>query len=243
MTNRIIAPSMSSRVTRRKERTRRLLLRVALELFFEKGIYVTTIEDITERADVGKGTFYKYFKSKDALLETELQEGLDHILTETKQRIDLSDSALDTVVGHIIGARLDFFLECPQFLLLFHQIRGLLQLTTESSAGLRTVYNAHLDQLAALLRKPLGRKHQMSRPLAIAIAAYTSGLLTYHLLFSEASTSRSYRDDLKAQLEGSIQAIVSARQGPRPAAKRAGSRGIGKVTHDLPLSNGRLPTF
>ncbi len=54
----------SSRIERRREKTRRLLIEVALGLFYEKGIYRTKIEDITERADIGKGTFYQYFETK-----------------------------------------------------------------------------------------------------------------------------------------------------------------------------------
>ncbi len=62
-----------SRVERRKERTRRALLAVALELFHQKGIYWTKIEDITERADIGKGTFYQHFETKEDLLEVLLE--------------------------------------------------------------------------------------------------------------------------------------------------------------------------
>jgi AcrR family transcriptional regulator len=39
-----------------------------LDLFAAKGFAETTVEDITEAADVGKGTFFNYFPSKDHLL-------------------------------------------------------------------------------------------------------------------------------------------------------------------------------
>jgi AcrR family transcriptional regulator len=58
----------SARVARRKQKTQEILLQVALGLFSEKGIHWTKIEDITERADIGKGTFYKYFPTKEALI-------------------------------------------------------------------------------------------------------------------------------------------------------------------------------
>lgn len=53
-----------SRVEKRKAKTNRRLLEVARQLFSEKGIYWAKVEDITETADFGKGTFYKYFDSK-----------------------------------------------------------------------------------------------------------------------------------------------------------------------------------
>ena len=40
------------------------LLNSAFNLFIEKGINDTTIQEIVDNAGVGKGTFYFYFKDK-----------------------------------------------------------------------------------------------------------------------------------------------------------------------------------
>src|SRR6202035_4055921 len=53
---------------RRSTETREGLFRAALDLFAQKGFAETTVEDITEAADVGKGTFFNYFPSKDHIL-------------------------------------------------------------------------------------------------------------------------------------------------------------------------------
>jgi AcrR family transcriptional regulator len=53
---------------RRTAETRERLFRSALDLFARKGFNETTVEDITEAADVGKGTFFNYFPSKDHIL-------------------------------------------------------------------------------------------------------------------------------------------------------------------------------
>ena len=53
---------------RRSVETRERLFRAALNLFAQKGFLETTVEDITEAADVGKGTFFNYFPSKDHIL-------------------------------------------------------------------------------------------------------------------------------------------------------------------------------
>src|SRR5262249_20135144 len=50
---------------RRSAEIRERLFRSALELFAHKGFVNTTVEDITEAADVGKGTFFNYLPSKD----------------------------------------------------------------------------------------------------------------------------------------------------------------------------------
>lgn len=53
---------------RRSAQIRELLFRSALDLFAKKGFAETTVEDITNAADVGKGTFFNYFPSKDHIL-------------------------------------------------------------------------------------------------------------------------------------------------------------------------------
>ena len=53
---------------RRREETQEKIYQAALRLFAERGYNATTIEAITEVADVGKGTFFNYFQSKDHVL-------------------------------------------------------------------------------------------------------------------------------------------------------------------------------
>jgi TetR/AcrR family transcriptional regulator, cholesterol catabolism regulator len=59
---------------RKKLQVERRLRSAALVLFREKGYEATTVEEIAERADVAKGTFFNYFPRKDALLEALLDD-------------------------------------------------------------------------------------------------------------------------------------------------------------------------
>ncbi len=58
----------SSRRGRRSAELRERLFRAALDQFAKKGFLETTVEDITNAADVGKGTFFNYFPSKEHIL-------------------------------------------------------------------------------------------------------------------------------------------------------------------------------
>jgi AcrR family transcriptional regulator len=58
----------SARRQRRSSEIRERLFRASLDLFAKKGFAETTVEDITNAADVGKGTFFNYFPSKDHTL-------------------------------------------------------------------------------------------------------------------------------------------------------------------------------
>lgn len=48
---------------------RQLIIESAFELFFKKGYTNTKIIEIADLANIGKGTFYEYFKSKESLLK------------------------------------------------------------------------------------------------------------------------------------------------------------------------------
>ena len=64
----------SDRRTRRREQTREKLVRAARVVFARKGIDNTRINEITEEADVGFGSFYNHFDSKEAIVEAVLAE-------------------------------------------------------------------------------------------------------------------------------------------------------------------------
>ncbi|MCA9904547.1 MAG: TetR family transcriptional regulator [Anaerolineae bacterium] len=55
-------------IDRRVQRTRALLRRALIQLIEEKGYDAVTIQDITERANLGRTTFYLHYESKDDLM-------------------------------------------------------------------------------------------------------------------------------------------------------------------------------
>jgi AcrR family transcriptional regulator len=62
------ASTFPDRRQRHAAEIRERLFRAALDLFAQHGFADTTVEDITNSADVGKGTFFNYFPSKDHIL-------------------------------------------------------------------------------------------------------------------------------------------------------------------------------
>ena len=58
----------AGRRERRRAETARRILDTAMRLFMEQGYASTTIEAITEAADIGKGTFFNYFPGKEHLV-------------------------------------------------------------------------------------------------------------------------------------------------------------------------------
>src|SRR5689334_8627333 len=80
-------------VDRRVRRTQRALREAFVGLVLEHGYDGVTIEDITERADVARATFYAHFDDKEQLLTTLFEE----ITTELSERL----TRVDHVPEHI----------------------------------------------------------------------------------------------------------------------------------------------
>ncbi|GHO56669.1 TetR/AcrR family transcriptional regulator [Ktedonobacter robiniae] len=101
-------------VDRRAQRTRQVLWQAFLEIMQEKGFTAMSIQEITERANVHRGTFYAHFADKYALLEAIIREEFRDLLTSTLP----SESQWERKTLHLlIETTLDYFKsmhrQCP----------------------------------------------------------------------------------------------------------------------------------
>jgi AcrR family transcriptional regulator len=100
------APKVS-RLDRRKARTRQALIDAAVRLIAEGRGDRASIAEITEEADIGFGSFYNHFDSKEQLFQTASEE----VLERWGQQIDrgsagITDPAELFAVGMRISGRL-----------------------------------------------------------------------------------------------------------------------------------------
>jgi AcrR family transcriptional regulator len=84
------------------------LLGSAWELFQEQGYDHTTVEDITEAADVAKGTFFNYFETKQALLDEVALWRIDALGQNVLAEGDVPQSAMARI-KLVIGAMAEEF--------------------------------------------------------------------------------------------------------------------------------------
>ncbi len=82
---------LESRHARRRQRTIAQLRQAALELLLEKGYDAVSIQDITDRADLGRGTFYIYFRSKEDIVWSIIEEGFKRT---TAQAIQMAEGKM-----------------------------------------------------------------------------------------------------------------------------------------------------
>lgn len=67
---------------------RKLILRIAEKIISKKGYSETTIDEITKRAKIGKGTFYLYFKNKEELFFSIINENLENLVEKIKREVE-----------------------------------------------------------------------------------------------------------------------------------------------------------
>ena len=90
-----------SRQERRRARTRARLISAAGTLFARQGVENTRINEITEEADVGFGSFYNHFASKEAIVEAVLAETIASQGAAIQSvTADLDDPAEAVAVAH-----------------------------------------------------------------------------------------------------------------------------------------------
>ncbi len=78
----------TSRHERRRMQTRALLIRTTTALVLEKGFDAITIQDITDRADLGRGTFYIHFKDKEEVVWAAFQDLFQSLEREAHEALD-----------------------------------------------------------------------------------------------------------------------------------------------------------
>lgn len=96
---------VEARGARRKRETRERLLRAAFELIAARGADAVAINEITEAADVGFGSFYNHFESKEAVHAAVLRmvfDGFGSALDELGAAIDDPAEKLALAARHAI---------------------------------------------------------------------------------------------------------------------------------------------
>jgi len=89
--------SVVARREREKLIRREIILEAAEGLFEIKGFETTTVDEIASSAELGKGTIYSYFRSKEEIYIAILEKGLNVLMEKCRQAIGGSNSATEAL--------------------------------------------------------------------------------------------------------------------------------------------------
>lgn len=131
-----------NRHERRRQRTREKLQQAAMGLILEKGYDAMSIQDITDRADLGRGTFYIHFAGKEEIIWSVIQAGFD-----------AEDRAARLALGRVLPPQPEFYAYTRIFRHA-HQNRNL-YLVMLGSQGSSTLTSRVQDYLAADFEKEM----------------------------------------------------------------------------------------
>ena len=111
---------MAARTDRRVERTRQLIRAAFRSLLEEKGYETVTVQDIIDRANVGRATFYAHFDNKDELFAS----GFDELRASLKalQRAALSRGG--EIGERVFGFSLEMFTHASEYRKVFQAMTG-----------------------------------------------------------------------------------------------------------------------
>lgn len=124
-------------VTARGEATRSKLLAAAEIEIGEKGFHIASVSSITTRADVGQGTFYLYFHSKDEIFLTLVRD----IGARLRKHMALAvNGAADRIIAERRG--LEAFFEFA------HAHPGLYRIVQESQFVDESVFREYYERIA-----------------------------------------------------------------------------------------------
>jgi AcrR family transcriptional regulator len=203
--------------------TRQGLLSAGRKLFSDRGLYESRVEEITEMADVGKGTLYRYFRNKEALVLAVVEAGFADLRQRVAARTDHARD-FDAAIEAIAEAHVGFFADNPDLMRIFHQVRGMLKFDRPEWRPLAASLEGHLEFLAGTLRR-LDRGSRAGRArhrdLAGLLFGGVSGALSVHVAVDPRAEIASMRPLLVAALKGMARPFVASDAGRR--SSRAGS--------------------
>ena len=146
------------RVAGKNAEKRTIILQAAAELFATKDFHQVLMDEVAELAQVGKGTLYRYFPTKEDLYFVTIFEGWDRLRTELEDALEAKGS-LEVVLGNAARQILAYFWDRHQLVTLVHRLE---QVTSEpespespAQADWRRKRESIVDLIEGVLRKGL----------------------------------------------------------------------------------------
>jgi len=146
---------------------------------------VVAIDDITERADLGKGTFYYHFTDKDDVIAELIKRMMGELMESIDRRCE-DTVDLPTLLDDMVKIHIDFFRNrWEDFVLYFQGLAGLkLQ---ESYSGLEEPFLTYLESIENLVDSVIN--HRLPAPLlrrfGCAVAGFVSGYYSFAVISTE----------------------------------------------------------
>ena len=190
---------MNAHSLNRKERDRLLrrsdILRASEHVFAQKGYDKATMQDIAREAQYATGTVYLYFKDKESLYFSLLEEKISEMMSIIKEKT-AGDKDVKVKLNVLIYESLDFFENNQDFFHIFvsetSKFRWMIDIKITSSA----LMLEHMNYLADIIRKAQQQKMIRNDVKAEHIADIFAAILST-VIVGILKQKSSHREKLK----------------------------------------------
>ena len=175
--------TVKNRSQKRAKRTRKKLKKAALDVFSEKSVDAATVEEITEKADVGKGTLYQHFEDKEEIVVTLVDEAVEHLI-ERIRSYESPPETLEDMLEHLLNAHYEFSIDAKEEFMLLFQGKLLLRLESDTLDELEEPYLHYLEEIENQLAAYISPRIDpiKIRRLACAVAGFVFGFFSFAMI-------------------------------------------------------------
>lgn len=142
------------------------ILKIATKVFSKKDYHKVTMDEIADEAGVGKGTLYRYYKSKDDLYFSIINKGLETLYEYILRQI-IKDETFPSKIKKVIFCTLKFFDRNKPFVKVFLQEE--VKFNTKAYMKCQENLNKTINLIENLLRE--GQREGYIKKVNVSLAA------------------------------------------------------------------------
>ncbi len=130
--------------------TRLAIVRCAAEVFSQREFHEVLTDDIAQRLGIGKGTIYRYFRSKEELYLAAIGEGLNGLHAAVTAVLQ-QDAPWETTIEAVVRTMINYFWHQRDFFVLMHRFEPKLK------ARERADWQKRRTEVVTMIRRVLER--------------------------------------------------------------------------------------
>jgi AcrR family transcriptional regulator len=202
---------LQERREKEKDSRRKLILASARKLFFAKGFKNVTIDKIAKRSELGKGSIYLYFNSKEEIYAQILLNDIDKFHQQVFALFDKNLSATD-LLFELSYFYADFFLNDPELfriLMTYMLHTDQMNLSAEQDKRIMITMRKTIDIISNIFQLGIDSQEFPSsinvKYNQFAIWAMLNGIISLHI-FSGDENKR--RERIRSTIKSTLQIYV-----------------------------------
>jgi AcrR family transcriptional regulator len=157
---------------KRSEKTEKMIVRAALELFVRKGYHGTSVSDITNQVGLTKGALYTHFKSKGELLVRIIHEFETQFIDQMIRTIDAYEGNASDKLNRAISFSSEFAVQNLELCVFLTFLTTELNADVDFQPVLKTVYRKYQKFISRLMAQGV-RQGVLKKDLDPDLAALT----------------------------------------------------------------------